>query len=88
MASFDKNLWKEIDRILWEDWDPIGVNHDAPPDEYRSYVPHIYKLISENADVELIAKQLLDFAVMDMGLLPNLEHCKYVADLLVRLKNK
>ncbi|MBN8531430.1 MAG: hypothetical protein J0L97_06170 [Alphaproteobacteria bacterium] len=31
-------LRTEIDRLLWEEWDPIGVN-DAPEarDEYRSY---------------------------------------------------
>ena len=88
MDSFDKNLWKEIDRILWEEWDPIGVNDIAPSDEYSSYVPQIYKLLSENADLETISNQLYEFAIKNMGIYGTREHCKYVADLLVRLKNK
>jgi hypothetical protein len=26
-----KKLFDEVDKILWEDWDPIGINND----EYR-----------------------------------------------------
>ncbi len=35
----------EVDRILYEVWDPIGIN-DAPEarDEYSSYVPRVVEL--------------------------------------------
>ena len=33
-------LYKRIDEILWEDWDPIGVNDvEEARDEYQSYLP-------------------------------------------------
>src|SRR4051812_5990463 len=29
------NLYEAIDLILWNDWDPIGINNIAPRDEYQ-----------------------------------------------------
>ena len=38
--------WIEVDRMLWEEWDPIGLNtKGGPEDEYRSYVPSIRNLL-------------------------------------------
>jgi hypothetical protein len=48
MLRFDKSmnteqnkLHKIIDEILWNDWDPIGVNEygEDARDEYQSYLP-------------------------------------------------
>lgn len=51
--------WIEVDRILWEDWDPIGVNDlGGPDDEYSRYVASVVKLIEEGADEFKIAKLL------------------------------
>lgn len=36
MTSEHKELYKAIDEVLWNDWDPIGVNDIAPRDEYQS----------------------------------------------------
>lgn len=88
MSSLNKDLWKEIDKILWEKWDPIGVNDSAPSDEYTCYVPAIYKLLLENASSETISNQLHEFSTKNMELLGNREHCKYIADLLLNLKSK
>ena len=38
-------LLSEIQRILWREWDPIGVNDFAPDDEYDSYAFHIYSML-------------------------------------------
>ena len=36
-----------VHRVLWSDWDPIGVNDVAPDDEYDAYVwPVIGKIMS------------------------------------------
>ncbi|MBC8143130.1 MAG: hypothetical protein H7Y38_17020 [Armatimonadetes bacterium] len=42
---------KQIDRILWEVWDPIGVNDipDLAGGEYRDYVPRIYDALMRGA---------------------------------------
>ena len=46
MMAYDK-LIAEVDRILWEDWDPIGVMSDPewPRDEYDSYIGDIYRFL-------------------------------------------
>ena len=46
MASEETKLYKSIDEILWNDWDPIGVNDfgDDARDEYYGYLPQVYQL--------------------------------------------
>ena len=51
----------EISEVLWNVWDPIGLNKraDWPKDEYDGYVNAVYHLlISGSADVH-IANHLL-----------------------------
>lgn len=38
-------FYKGVREILWNNWDPIGVNNIAPRDEYQSYVPEIFFLL-------------------------------------------
>lgn len=45
-ANKTKRLFEAVDLILWEDWDPIGVNDiPAARNEYSSYVPSIVRLL-------------------------------------------
>ena len=67
-------LWIKIDKLLWEEWDPIGVNAcGGLDDEYSSYVPSIIKLVEERADEFKIAKLLYQHANVNMGLQSALE---------------
>jgi hypothetical protein len=45
----------ELSLLLWAVWDPIG---DVPVDEYERYVPTIWRLLEEHADVAAIADEL------------------------------
>lgn len=47
----------EVDQILWDEWDPIGVS-DLPRDEYSSYVGPIVTLLLRKADYDEIAAHL------------------------------
>ena len=81
-----KELWKEVDRILWEDWDPIGVNdYGGPDDEYRGYVSSIIRLLEDGADESTIAKLLHEHANGHMGLLTEIEDHIAVAKQLKHL---
>lgn len=53
----DATFSKGVDRILWEIWDPIGVNdHPGARDEYADYVPVIANLLRRDAsDAEFLA---------------------------------
>ena len=64
-----KELWKKVDKILWEEWDPIGVrDYGGPDDEYGGYVPFVMELLEDGADVSKITKLLHRFANVHMGL--------------------
>jgi hypothetical protein len=78
-----KELYKRIDEILWEDWDPIGVNNfENSRDEYQTYVPQAFRLALENADVSEIAEYLNQVATETMGLQSNLDHCTKIAKVI------
>lgn len=50
----------QIDRILWEVWDPIGVNKISPArDEYTGYVNGVFQLLTSGASDEEISQHLL-----------------------------
>lgn len=80
------NLYEAIDLILWNDWDPIGVNDIAPRDEYQSYTPTIFKLKTSGSDKETIAKTLHEIETVTIGVMGDIEHCRQVADKIINLK--
>ena len=57
MTAEYKKLYKEIDEILWHDWDPIGLNGSGPRDEYQSYTSVIFSLKLKGAGKEIIAEK-------------------------------
>jgi hypothetical protein len=81
-----KELYQTIDEILWNDWDPIGINDAAPRDEYQGYTPTIFSLKNKGADKEVIAQKLFELETKNMGLAGNIEHCRQIADKIVILK--
>lgn len=79
------SLYIKVDRLLWEDWDPIGVNEYAPPDEYRMYVPEVVALLQRSASVETIANHLSDITTNRMELPDTWQHNLAVASKLKQL---
>jgi|GEM_PF-378599 len=73
----------EIDTILWEDWDPIGVNGMAPRDEYQNYVPQILNLVMQGYSSEEIADRLHEIETSYIGLKGDLIKCKEVANKII-----
>lgn len=80
-------LWEQVNRILWEDWDPIGINDSGPEDEYSGYVPSVIKLLNQDADEKKIAKLLLEHANINMGGSTKLEDHLKVAKKLKQLNS-
>jgi len=75
-----------IDEILWNEWDPIGVN-DIPEvrDEYHSYTWKIVELKMRGADCETIAQYLFEIETGHMGVNGNLEICRRVSQNIISL---
>jgi hypothetical protein len=80
MTKEQKDLYKQIDEILWNDWDPIGINDFAPRDEYQGYTPTIFGLKINGDDKETIAQKLYEIETTRMGLTGNIEHCRKIAE--------
>ncbi|MFT3886138.1 MAG: hypothetical protein QM724_12140 [Flavobacteriales bacterium] len=81
----EDSLYIKVDRLLWEDWDPIGVNDYAPPDEYRMYVPGIVELLQRGASVEAIAAHLSEITTMRMEIYGTAEQDLVIAEKLKQL---
>lgn len=71
-------IQESIREILFNDWDPIGVNDLAPNDEYDAYVGGVYRLlVSGAADAEL-SEHLRQLEITQMESPTNPEHRKMV----------
>ena len=62
-------ILSDIQRVLWEQWDPIGVN-DQPKafGEYDRYADGIYNLLMQGGSDDEIAQQLHTYETVNMGL--------------------
>ena len=69
-----------VDQILWEDWDPIGINDVAPRDEYQRYVPQIMNMALSNSSVKEIADRLHYIETKTIGVDGDIKRCMAVAE--------
>jgi len=85
MPQLDKAIYKQIDKILYYVWDPIGVNDSDPPQtsEYQSYTGRVYEAVKRGDSKQNIGKLLDSFITEDMGLDSQLQHCEEVAEMLL-----
>ncbi len=91
LSKEQKELWRRIQNILWQDWDPIGVYEPdaAWSNEYDSYVPYVYRITVEGNSQLSIANALTDIAsnTIGVGAEPGNDHDLRVAGLLIAAKN-
>ena len=45
-----RQVQDQINRILFESWDPIGMKDVLPTDEYEGYVGPVYRALVNGAD--------------------------------------
>lgn len=84
-----KRYHNAIKQILFEDWDPIGVN--AVPeaqDEYDSYVRGIYHRLIHRVPKHELFDYLWEVENNHMGLYGNRARTETVVEKLVRLNEK
>lgn len=79
-------LYRQIDEILWQDWDPIGIN-DAVNirDEYCGYIPQVFNLKIQGAEKKKIADYLYEMETINMGTNGNKQNCEFVAEKIINL---
>ena len=56
LRAEDAGAYEALDRLLFRQWDPIGVYEaDGPDDEYRAYLPRFWELVRTGApEVEVV----------------------------------
>ncbi len=90
LSQNEKKLYKRVARILWKDWDPIGVynENDEWDDEYDGYAPSVFNLLTEGRDAHKISNHLTTIASESMGLSTTTgnEHDNEIANLLITTK--
>ncbi len=79
-----KQVQAAIRKVLWEQWDPIGVNDEpAAYGEYDSYADSIYSLLLRGVSDKEIAQYLWQIETVNMGLPPvSKEHLTAVVNAL------
>jgi hypothetical protein len=66
-----KLLLEKVRRVLWETWDPIGVNkHAEAYTEYDSYAPGVVGLLIQDCSAAELDLHLSRIETTDMGLSP------------------
>jgi hypothetical protein len=68
-----KDLIAVVNRVLFDHWDPIGVNDDPewPRDEYEGYADGILGLVLRHASDDVVAEHLGRIEDQWMGLTPS-----------------
>ena len=68
----EMTLYRRVYEVLTYVWDPIGVR-EVPQarDEYRTYLPTVFKRVLEAKDPAPIAEYLLMIEAESMGFTPN-----------------
>ncbi|MDO3382377.1 hypothetical protein [Gilvimarinus algae] len=81
-----KALQKEIQKILIEEWDPIGVG-DIPEaeHEYDSYVPELYKMLISRKPKHEIFEYIWWLETEHMGLTGDRQRSEMFAERLYNL---
>jgi len=66
-----RDFISRTDKILFEEWDPIGINNfPEASDEYSSYAPGLLR-IAMRGNVNTVADQLHQISSVHMGLSGN-----------------
>ena len=80
-----KQRLKYVEQILFNDWDPIGVNMGFEAfDEYDSYAPRIVSMWFDGSFTEeTIVEYLLDVETKRMGLSGDEENARKVESKLI-----
>lgn len=82
-------LYQGIDEILWNDWDPIGINLlPSARDEYHTYIPVIFNMVMKNASSLELEEYLEDVVKNRMGLRSHKQSNKPIAEKIIQLKNQ
>jgi hypothetical protein len=74
-----------IRQVLFDDWDPIGVNDIFPKDEYDAYIGGVYRLLVSGSTEDELCDHLLQLEITQMESPTSNDHRRVIANKLMRL---
>ena len=80
-----RKIQESIRQILWNDWDPIGINDSGPDDEYDSYVGGIYRLLACGTSEYQVIERLYQLETVSMRLNGDRIRLQKVAEKLMKV---
>ena len=84
-----QTLSEAVDLILWEQWDPFGVNAiPAARNEYSHYVRSVVQLLTDGADAFKLTQHLYSLECGGNKRVPHNEHLTRVAEALLHAYNE
>lgn len=71
LGRSSKRLLSAVRRVLWETWDPAGVNNHADAaSEYDSYAPTLVGMLLQGCTAQDLERHLSTLETDSMGLAP------------------
>lgn len=85
MSKSELKIYELIDKILWKEWDPIGVYSfkEAARDEYCTYFPKVYGMVVSNKSKKEISDYLFNVEQEQMSLSGNRKRCNKIAAMVL-----
>ncbi len=71
--------------VLFNEWDPIGINDSGPNDEYDMYINGIYKLLATGTTIDVLMRHLGHLEVSSMHSPTSDDHRKGIAQQLLKI---
>jgi hypothetical protein len=64
----DREIMDQINYVLYNHWDPIGVKNLGPDDEYNFLIAKIYRMLESGASKQELIDGLFKLEKNDIGL--------------------
>ena len=86
MVDINSTIYRKVADIMWNDWDPIGVNElFEDKSEYDGYIPSIYAIAESSRDADVVAYEMVKIEKERMGMDGNLQQAKIAAEKIWQL---
>jgi hypothetical protein len=77
--------YEAVRDVLLREWDPIDIrDQEAARDEYDTYARRLHTLLASGSSASVIETYLIETEADRMGLAPDRERARRVAEILLR----
>ena len=78
-------IYKKINDIIWEDWNPIGLSKEESPNEYDGYLGQLFSLKIKGVEKLAITEYLFKTDKEIMGIDSDKQYCEKIAEKIINI---